>query len=317
MTDSATPSAPRAPRAASKKPRTTAVSTATEDQDKLVRVAQPDQRLAQPSDVPPDDRPSSLIPNDTARAAVAAAGVDLWQGTLTGFELPPVATEEREASVPEVSVPVGIETEAFPHAPRATKADSAWIAAAPPEPEPEPEPRSDAATPSPDAPSAVASAPAPAAPAHVLLPLAPPRERDMAELDRARATALAETVDALYGVIADQRRAASDHPRQTKRALSIMGGALVIAVAVGLAQTVLLMHLSRDFTAQQQRMESEMLGQQAMLSAVLVARAATVGTPAVTPPPVAPPKPAAKPLQHMRKAKHADHRVAPVERKGV
>ncbi|CAH2922803.1 MAG: cell wall surface anchor family protein [uncultured Paraburkholderia sp.] len=61
------------------------------------------------------------------------------------------------------------------------------------------------------------------------------------ELDRA--TAFADTVDALYGVIADQRRAASDHSRRMKWMLSVVVGALLMTVAIGITQTMLLMRL--------------------------------------------------------------------------
>jgi hypothetical protein len=111
------------------------------------------------------------------------------------------------------------------------------------------------------------------------------------ELDRARATAFADTVDALYGVIADQRRAATDHSRRMKWMLSIVVAALLVTVAIGITQTMLLMRLTRDSTAQQQRIEQMMLNQQATLSTLLDTDSATVSVPAVVP--VAPDTPAA------------------------
>ncbi|WP_027213928.1 hypothetical protein [Burkholderia sp. WSM2232] len=89
------------------------------------------------------------------------------------------------------------------------------------------------------------------------------------ELDRARATAFADTVDALYGVIADQRRAATDHSRRMKWMLSIVVGALLMTVAIGITQTVLLMRLTRETTAQQHRVEQMMQNQQAAMSSLL------------------------------------------------
>jgi hypothetical protein len=89
------------------------------------------------------------------------------------------------------------------------------------------------------------------------------------ELDRARATAFADTVDALYGVIADQRRAATDHTRRMKWMLSIVVGALLVTVAIGIAQTLLLMRLTRETTAQQQRIEQMMQNQQAAMISLL------------------------------------------------
>ncbi|MEZ0600671.1 hypothetical protein ACAX43_00690 [Paraburkholderia sp. IW21] len=89
------------------------------------------------------------------------------------------------------------------------------------------------------------------------------------ELDRARATAFADTVDALYGVIADQRLAATDHSRRMKWMLSIVVGALLVTVAIGIAQTVLLMRLTRETTAQQHRVEQMMQNQQAAMVSLL------------------------------------------------
>ncbi|CAE6763843.1 hypothetical protein [Paraburkholderia domus] len=89
------------------------------------------------------------------------------------------------------------------------------------------------------------------------------------ELDRARATAFADTVDALYGVIADQRIAATDHSRRMKWMLSIVVGALLMTVAIGITQTVLLMRLTRETTAQQHRIEQMMQNQQAAMASLL------------------------------------------------
>ena len=89
------------------------------------------------------------------------------------------------------------------------------------------------------------------------------------ELDRARATAFADTVDALYGVISDQRRAATDHSRRMKWMLSIVVGALLMTVAIGITQTVLLMRLTRETTAQQHRIEQMMQNQQAAMASLL------------------------------------------------
>ncbi|WP_118181476.1 hypothetical protein [Paraburkholderia phosphatilytica] len=105
------------------------------------------------------------------------------------------------------------------------------------------------------------------------------------ELDHARATAFADTVDALYGVIADQRRAAGEHSRRMKWLLSIVVCALLVTVAIGIAQTLLLMRLTRDTTLQQQRIEQMILNQQATLSTLLDTDSATVSAPAFAPTP--------------------------------
>jgi len=114
------------------------------------------------------------------------------------------------------------------------------------------------------------------------------------ELDRARATAFADTVDALYGVIADQRRAATDHTRRMKWMLSIVVGALLVTVAIGIAQTLLLMRLTRETTAQQQRIEQMMQNQQAAMVSLLdahtsmAALAANAAPAPIAAPPAAP-----------------------------
>ncbi|MBC8748434.1 MULTISPECIES: hypothetical protein [Paraburkholderia] len=102
--------------------------------------------------------------------------------------------------------------------------------------------------------------------------------RSEPELDLARATAFADTVDALYGVIADQRRAATDHSRRMKWMLSIVVGALLATVAIGIAQTLLLMRLTRETTAQQHRIEQMMQNQQAAMVSLLDAHTAMVAT---------------------------------------
>ncbi|ORC53042.1 hypothetical protein B2G74_05535 [Burkholderia sp. A27] len=135
------------------------------------------------------------------------------------------------------------------------------------------------------------------------------------ELDRARATAFADTVDALYGVIADQRRAATDHSRRMKWMLSIVVGALLVTVAIGITQTALLMRLTRETTAQQHRIEALMQNQQAAMTSLLdthmaMARAAAseaASAAAVAAAPAAAQQAAATPAQAKRaaRAQHA------------
>jgi hypothetical protein len=103
------------------------------------------------------------------------------------------------------------------------------------------------------------------------------------ELDRARATAFADTVDALYGVISDQRRAATDHSRRMKWMLSIVVGALLATVAIGMTQTVLLMRLTRETTAQQHRIEQLMQNQQTAMMSLLDAHLAVANAAAAAP----------------------------------
>jgi|SRR5579863_660462 len=94
----------------------------------------------------------------------------------------------------------------------------------------------------------------------------PAASRSAPDLDWARATAFADTVDALYGVIADQRRAAGDHSRRMKGLLSIVVAALLVTIAIGITQTALLMRLTRESAAQQQRIEDMLRSQQATLT---------------------------------------------------
>lgn len=140
-------------------------------------------------------------------------------------------------------------------------------------------------------------------------------QRAAPELDRARATAFADTVDALYGVIADQRRAATDHSRRMKWMLSIVVGALLVTVAIGITQTVLLMRLTRETTAQQHRIEALMQNRQAAMTSLLdthmaMARAAAseaASAAAVAAAPAAAQQAAATPAQAKRaaRAQHA------------
>lgn len=90
--------------------------------------------------------------------------------------------------------------------------------------------------------------------------------RDTSELDTARATAYADTIDALHAVIADQRSAAAALSRRVKTVLMIVICVLLVTVATGVAQTIALIRLTGENTAQQQRIEQLMLNQQATLA---------------------------------------------------
>ncbi|WP_233856492.1 hypothetical protein [Paraburkholderia sp. HD33-4] len=137
--------------------------------------------------------------------------------------------------------------------------------------------------------------------------------RSEPELDRARATAFADTVDALYGVIADQRRAATDHSRRVKWMLSIVVGALLVTVAIGIAQTLLLMRLTRETTAQQHRIEQMMQNQQAAMVSLLDAHTAMAATTnaASVPAATTPATPPTAPLQSGATPAHARHARTP------
>ncbi|TDV27747.1 hypothetical protein C7405_11626 [Paraburkholderia caballeronis] len=136
------------------------------------------------------------------------------------------------------------------------------------------------------------------------------------ELDRARATAFADTVDALYGVIADQRRAAADLTRRMKWMLAIVAGALLVTVGVGITQTLLLSRLARDAAAQQQRTDRMMQTQQAALASMLE-RVTTPAPPSAPTPATAAPVPpvAARPVAPTPAPRHPHpHRAHPPTR---
>ena len=90
--------------------------------------------------------------------------------------------------------------------------------------------------------------------------------REASELDTARATAYADTIDALYAVIADQRGAAAALSRRINTVLMIVICVLLVTVATGVAQSIALRRLTRENTGQQQRIEQLMLNQQATLA---------------------------------------------------
>jgi hypothetical protein len=99
------------------------------------------------------------------------------------------------------------------------------------------------------------------------------------ELDTARATAFADTIDALYAVMADQRRASAALSRRMKTVLLVAVCVLLVTVATGVAQTIALDRLTRENTAQQQRIEQLMLSQQATLASFFDTDSAIVEVP--------------------------------------
>ncbi|BFG75306.1 hypothetical protein PTKU46_33390 [Paraburkholderia terrae] len=163
--------------------------------------------------------------------------------------------------------------------------------------------------------NAAASNAQPTRPAPYIPPPQTHAPRATPELDHARATAFADTVDALYGVIADQRRAADDHTRRMKWMLTIVVCALLMTIAIGIAQTLLLFRLSHQSTAHEQRIEQMMLNQQATLATLLDTDSSTTSLPVslqvpaapATPAPVAPA--ATRPAEtHVAHAQHAQKR---------
>jgi len=103
--------------------------------------------------------------------------------------------------------------------------------------------------------------------------------REASELDTARATAYADTIDALYAVIADQRGAAAALSRRVNTVLMIVICVLLVTVAAGVAQSIALARLTRENMAQQQRIEQLLLDQQATLASFFDTDSATVEVP--------------------------------------
>jgi hypothetical protein len=246
-------------------------------EDKLARAARSAQRLAQLSEVVRDENTPDLFAGDESRAVAAVLEIDARQGTLEGFELPPevlaaagMLVAPTKADEAEVLAPGSAA------APRDASgmfaSDEAVIAGGGEEVQ-----ASDAPGLSDDSKTAASDTVAAAAAD------AAPRRRQSAARSAASAAAFADTVDALYGVIADQRRAARDHSRRMKWMLSIVVAALVVSVAIGVAQTLLLSRLARESAGEQQRIESMLLDQQAKLTGLLDAVAANARVAAAAP----------------------------------
>lgn len=284
---------------------TPATPDSADTEKKLARAARSAQRLAQLSEGARNGETLDLFAEDAERAQFQAMNTDIRQGTFEGFELPEVFLAAVQSNGGATSPGVGASESTA--AKRASKASVASV---------EPaqglfqddafEPRSgesDAA----GKPGAIAAAvPRSASISSVALdgdagaarqhepapgldnaPKSGPDEgvpygkasaqNDPApELDRARATAFADTIDALHAVLAEQRTSATAHARRMKTMLTVIVCAMLVTVATGIAQTVVLVHMSRDGKVQQDRMEQLMLNQQATLASLFDTDSATV-----------------------------------------
>jgi outer membrane murein-binding lipoprotein Lpp len=125
------------------------------------------------------------------------------------------------------------------------------------------------------------------------------------EPNPARAAALAEAIDALNGVIADQRRAAG----RMKWMLGAAVGALLATVVAGAAQTMILSRLATDVGDQQQRIAQLMQDQQAAIASALARLPSPTEAPAGQAASQSPVHPAAtSPAHHPRHgATHGHH----------
>jgi hypothetical protein len=125
--------------------------------------------------------------------------------------------------------------------------------------------------------------------------------------------ASAQTIDALRGEIADQRRAVADLSRRTKWMPAAVVGALLVTVATGVAQTIVLSRLASDTSAQQQRVAQMMQDQQAAIAGALAHLASAAEAPAAQATPQSPARPAATgPARHTQHAAAHGHHTHPV-----
>jgi hypothetical protein len=272
---------------------------------KLARAARSAQRLAQLSEGARNGETLDLFAEDAERAQFQAMNTDIRQGTFEGFELPEVFLAAVQSNCGAASTGGGA-----PESTAAKRTSKASVASV------EPvqglfqddafEPRSGeidavgkpgaiaAAVPRSASISSVAlhdngglarqDEPAPTpdhAPASALdegLPYAKASAQNDAvpELDRARATAFADTIDALHAVLAEQRTSATAHARRMKTMLTVIVCAMLVTMATGIAQTVVLMRMSHDGKLQQDRTEQLMLNQQATLASLFDTDSATV-----------------------------------------
>jgi hypothetical protein len=205
-------------------------TVSTETENKLARAARSAQRLAELSEPSHDDSTPDLFSDDSGHATLEAMNIDLRQRTLDGFELP----DEMLAAVGAAAVE-GPATLPEAKAVRRTSRE-----------------RSEAD------------------PAATLAKVTSASRGKAADAtSAASAAAFADTVDALYGVISDQRRAAIDDSRRMKRMLAIVVGVLLVTVVIGVTQTVQLMRLTRETVVQQHRVEEMMQNQQAAMISLL------------------------------------------------
>ncbi|KND60073.1 cell wall surface anchor family protein [Candidatus Burkholderia verschuerenii] len=222
---------------------------------KLARAARSAQRLAQLSDAQRSGETLDLFAEDAERANLQAQNTDIRQGTFEGFELPDVFL----AAVPSRSVVAGSAVSKR-DAPTAVADSAAPVQTSLIQDEPVASAASVETTAA-DASAADASA-ADAAPLHR------PRADAVPELDRARATAFADTIDALRAVIVEQRASTLAHARRMKTMLTIIVCAMLVVVATGIAQTTVLLRMRHDSSLQQDRVQQLMLNEQATLSSL-------------------------------------------------
>jgi hypothetical protein len=244
----------------------------TDTEKKLARAARSAQRLAQLSDANRAGETLDLFAEDAERANQQAMNTDIRQGTLAGFELPDVflaavqsksggsggGKREPQADAAEPVTPVQASFDDLP--------------------------QEDAA------PAASASAERPASPAlfaasvierdrTAAAPMPPLPQFAAPELDRARAAAFTDTIDALRAVLTEQRAATAAHARRMKLMLTFVVCAMLVTVVASIAQTTVLMRMRHDTSLQQDRIEQSMLNQQATLASLFDTDSENVAVP--------------------------------------
>jgi hypothetical protein len=222
--------------------------------------AQPAQRLAQTGEPPRDENTLDLFHDDPQHALAQALETDVRQSSSNEPEQPEAAKVEVElASVQGGKADEATEPgEAIQVAPVAARAASRrvarakGVAAAQSQPDGEGEGQAK-----------------------------PEVERERAPAsDRSGAAALADTVATLHRAIADQHRTTTDLSRRMRWLLAGVTGALLVMVAAGVAQTMVLARLASDASAQQQRIAQMMQDQQTALADTLARLAAQPAAPA-------------------------------------
>lgn len=267
---------------------------------KLARAARSAQRLAQLSEGARGGETLDLFAEDAERAQLQALNTDIRQGTFEGFELPDVFLAAVQSSCG--TSPAGgnaAESAAAKRAARGTAAsptpeqglfqdESPEIDASQPD-QREPADKTGAIAAAAPRSASISTSIAPESAARALIAhdrgepsVRPARgeaepfaKSSAPELDRARATAFADTIDALHAVMAEQRTSATAHARRMKTMLTIIVCVMLVTVATGIAQTAVLLRMSHDAKLQQDRTEQLMLNQQATLASLFDTDSAT------------------------------------------
>jgi hypothetical protein len=252
----------------------TAGNDLADAEKKIARAARSAQRLAQLSESQRAGETLDLFAEDAERANLQAQNTDIRQGTFEGFELPDVFLAAVQAHVAP-SVPSAPKRVAQTDAAQAEPAQASF---------------DEVAAPDESSVSAMLVPPSdtdrsPAALASTLIAqdrddttLLRRHESEPApDLDRVRATAFADTIDALRAVLVEQRAVTTAHARHMKTMLTFIVCAMLLAVAANIAQTAVLLRMRHDNALQQNRVGQLMLEQQATLASLFDTDSANVG----------------------------------------